>query len=255
MTIQLPHTVPTPGETFLPDLCHALDVENLSSAAKSTSGPLGYLAAEDSEIRFAIHLDHPVPPPAQPHINLSQVLLGEVKQTLTRRQRYRLSLTLASSFVQLKDTAWQQTPWDKRNVYLFVSSPSSAPAVESPFIISRFRQKSTPSSAPIHGHDVAGIACLGILLLELCFGYAIERHPSWLMLPSGVAEDQMRAGLSLIAALEWLKEVNDEAGADYTDAVEWCLAGCRTLPSDSPWRTLMMERVVEPLHRCYKYLG
>jgi len=36
----------------------------------------------------------------------------------------------------------------------------------------------------------------------------------------------MRAALDLIAALEWLKDVNDEAGADYTKAVEWCLAGC-----------------------------
>ncbi|GAB1313197.1 Prion-inhibition and propagation HeLo domain-containing protein [Madurella fahalii] len=254
VTMRLPNTIPTPDETLLTDLCEALDAEGVPSAAKSTVIPLGYLAPKESEIRFAIHLDHPITPPVQPHINLSQLLLGELKQTLTRRQRYRLSLTLASSFVQLKDTAWQQTPWDKRNVYLFTSLPSSTPVVESPFIVSRFRQEASPCSPATHGHDVAGIASLGILLLELCFGHAIEHHPSWLMLPSGVVDDQVRAGLSLIAALEWLKEVNDEAGADYTDAVEWCLAGCRTLASDRSWRKLMVERVVEPLQRCYKYL-
>jgi hypothetical protein len=114
----------------------------------------------------------------------------------------------------------------------------------------------TSTIARAAAHDVAGIACLGILLLELCFGRAIETHPSRIVFPNGEKMDeQTRAALDLIAALEWLKEVNDEAGADYTDAVEWCLAGCRTLPSDGSWRRRMMQKVIEPLERCYRYLG
>lgn len=148
-------------------------------------------------------------------------------------------------------------------MYFHTSTPGPGiPSLDSPFIITQFDQN-LPSihdgpwtgSTPVGGHDVAGIACLGILLLELCFGRAIEHHPSRLVLPGGIGEEQMRAALDLIAALEWLKDVNDEAGADYTEAVEWCLAGCRTLPSDGSWRKLMVEKVVEPLERCYKYLG
>ena len=258
----LPSPVPTPGETFITDLCNALDVKHPSAVPKAASTPLGYLAPEDSEIRFAIHLNHPTPA-MQPHISLAQLLSGEVDQPLTRRQRYRLSLTLASSFVQLQDTAWLQAAWDKRNVYFFTCRPNPT---ESPFVVSQFRQQSGPATTEpstgalrqantAGGQDVAGIACLGILLLELCFGRAIERHPNWLAMPSGAAGEQMRAGLALVAALEWLKDVNDEAGADYTEAVEWCLTGCRTMPSDGSWRKVMLEKVVEPLERCYGYLG
>jgi hypothetical protein len=150
-------------------------------------------------------------------------------------------------------------------VYFFPSSHDSSVGtkLDSPFITSRFLQQSCPSTRSNDGtrqatmtdsQDVAGIASLGILLLELCFGQAIERHPSWLALPNAAVEEQVRAGLALVAALEWLKEVHDEAGGDYTEAVEWCLAGCRTMPGDGSWRKLMLERVVEPLERCYGYL-
>jgi len=231
------------------DLCHAL-----TDKIPASPEALGYLAPEGSEPCFVVHPDSSVAD--HTHVNLDH-LLEDSAQKLTRRQRYRLSLVLASSFVQLKDTAWLQTPWDKCNVYF--PAPSGTPNLESPFIISRFHDHDPRHAWTARtqggGHDVAGIACLGILLLELCFGRTIDQHPSRPMLPEGVGGAQMRAALDLIAALEWLKDVNDEAGADYTEAVEWCLAGCRTLPSDGSWRKLMVEKVVEPLERCYKYLG
>ncbi|KAK0644433.1 hypothetical protein B0T16DRAFT_332564 [Cercophora newfieldiana] len=256
------HT-PTISSDIITNLCHTLD-SGISSITPSSldSEPIGYLVVETSDIRFAIH---PTPDASMivnhSHISLFELLSGDQRPSLTRRQRYRLSLVLASSFVQLKDTAWLQRPWDKRNVHFTSSNRrEDTPNLDSPFIISRFGD-SEPSritwsgATQPGGHDVAGIACLGILLLELCFGRLIENHPSRPVLPDGVGGDSMRAALDLIAALEWLKDVNDEAGADYTEAVEWCLAGCRTLPSDGSWRKLMVERVVVPLENCYKYLG
>ncbi|KAK3681013.1 hypothetical protein B0T22DRAFT_434709 [Podospora appendiculata] len=253
---------PTSAEKLITDLCHALGAKNSPTATTSASTPLGHIALLDSEIHFSIHINQPTPPMHPPHISLSQLFLDKPRQPLTRRQRYRLSLTLASSFVQLQDTAWLQTRWDKRNVYFFASSPANTriPSVDSPFIASQFNKPdpnlnpgAQPNSSPTT--DVAGIACLGILLLELCFGVAIEQHPSWLLFQAPGDQTLIRAGLSLVVALEWLKEVNDEAGADYTDAVAWCLAGCRTLSGDGSWRKLMVEKVVEPLQRCCTYLG
>lgn len=253
------------GDERITNLCDVLGTR--PSNVKSAS-LLGFLSEEDSETRFAIHLDDPEPP-AQHCISLSQLLSGTHNPSLTRRQRYRLSLTLASSFVQIQDTAWLQTPWDKPNVYFYpmtANEPSRA-GLDSPFIMSRFHPhshtKTTDSNAAdnqaqhrrtSNGCDMAGIASLGMLLLELCFGRAIEQHPNWLSLPHG-AEAQVREGLALVTALEWLKDVNDEAGADYTVAVEWCLVGCRTMPSDGSWRKRMVEKVVEPLERCLGYLG
>ncbi|KAK0616330.1 hypothetical protein B0T14DRAFT_245057 [Immersiella caudata] len=248
---------------IITDLCHTLEADaSATPPSKPSPGPLGYLRLEDSDTQFAIHSDfvHQLPLD-HCNIDLSSLFMGQSKSPLTRRQRYRLSLVLASSFVQLKDTSWIQGPWDKRTVH-FPSTHKGQADLDSPFIISRFRgSHQIASRLPTEGttpneNDVAGIACLGILLLELCFGRPIEKHPSRLVIPGGGEGEQIRAALDLIAALEWLKEVNDEAGADYTEAVEWCLAGCRTLSRDGgSWRKHMVERVVEPLERCYKYLG
>ncbi|KAK3367735.1 hypothetical protein B0H63DRAFT_489708 [Podospora didyma] len=248
---------------IITDLCRTLDNEYPPKSTNQAPTPLGCLTLNDSDVRFEIHPDLSKVSNHN-HISLSQLFLGEAKPPLTRRQRYRLSLVLASSFVQLKDTSWLQTPWDKYGVY-FPAATTGKPVLDAPFIVSRFcpeplsepgNEASLKVTTLSNGHDVAGIACLGIMLLELCFGRAIEKHPSRLVLPNGAVEgEQMRAALDLIAALEWLKDVNDEAGADYTDAVEWCLAGCRTKAGDGSWRKLMVERVVDPLERCYKYLG
>jgi hypothetical protein len=246
---------------IITDLCHTIEV-SVTPPSNMSTGPLGYLNTEDEDTRFAIHSDLARQlPPDYYHIDLSILLRGLAKPSLTRRQRYRLSLILASSFVQLKDTSWIQTPWDKRNVH-FPSSRGGQVDLDSPFIVSQFKGPGRgayrlPTEGPhTNEHDVAGIACLGILLLELCFGCPIENHSSRPALPNGVGGDQLRPALDLIAALEWLNEVNDEAGPDYTEAVEWCLAGCRTLSRDgNSWRKHMVERVVEPLERCYQYLG
>ncbi|KAI0965396.1 hypothetical protein F4678DRAFT_452917 [Xylaria arbuscula] len=182
-------------------------------------------------------------------ISLSEILSGSVNP-LTRRQRYRLSMTIASSFVQLKGTPWLHTPWGKEGVYFPQAVDQRVLLLDSPFIVQSFTRKTVEEPGQ---HDVAGIASLGVVLLELCFGTNIDRHPSRLKFPSG--DVQASAAFDLIAALEWLKEVNDEAGPDYSEAVEWCLAGCRTLPSNEAWRKLMVEKVVAPLERCYNYLN
>ncbi|KAI1122743.1 hypothetical protein F5Y10DRAFT_253431 [Nemania abortiva] len=99
---------------------------------------------------------------------------------------------------------------------------------------------------------IASIASLGILLLELCFGMSIDQHPSRLIYPNG--DKKSNAAFDLVTALEWLKDVNEEAGGDYSEVVEWCLTGCRTAPSNGAWRKLMVEKVVVPLERCCQYL-
>jgi hypothetical protein len=58
----------------------------------------------------------------------------------------------------------------------------------------------------------------------------------------------------MMAAVEWLREVGDEAGPDYAETVEWCLMGSRTLTDKGKWRGVFYENVVRPLERCNEYL-
>jgi len=73
-------------------------------------------------------------------------------------------------------------------------------------------------------------------------------HPSWPRLPPGSG---------LLAALEWLKDVTEEAGPEYADAVAWCLIGGRTISTGrgDGWRKVMSDRVVKPLGQCRGYIA
>jgi hypothetical protein len=214
----------------------------------TTIKPQSFIKCHD-DIRY--HLTSEKWPTGHSSICLSEILSGTVKP-LTRRQRYHLSMTIASSFIQLKDTPWLQTPWGKDGVYFYRSEDQSSLLLDSPFIVRSFTSRSS-NTPPEARHDVASIACLGILLLELCFGKSIDQHPNQRQYSHSDA--QTKAALDLVTALDWLTDVNDEAGYDYSEAVKWCLSDCRTIPNTKAWRKLMIEKVVVPLERCWHYLN
>ncbi|KAK6851946.1 hypothetical protein PG995_012071 [Apiospora arundinis] len=228
-------------DDHIQSLCSTLARDTTSSRC------IGYM--QDDDIRYYLYSDESSGP-RESEVQLSQMLCGEIKPPLSRRQRYYLALTLASSFVQLKDSPWMQGSWGKECVYFARGDSDNVLCLDSPYITHNFNPSAppTPSAGQKTGHDiVSGIACLGIILLELCFNSAIEHHPMRARLPP--ADEHTKAAFDLIAAMEWLKEVDGEAGSDYTEAVEWCISGCRTLPGDGSWRRAMVEKVVIPLEK------
>ena len=62
---------------------------------------------------------------------------------------------------------------------------------------------------------------LGIILLELCFGIAIEDHR--LGRTMGASEEQTLQLINYAVAIQWAREVVEEAGPEHSDAVTWCL--------------------------------
>ncbi|KAK4033528.1 hypothetical protein C8A01DRAFT_49909 [Parachaetomium inaequale] len=152
-------------------------------------------------------------------------LLRDSAHPLTRLQRYSLAVTVASSFIQLAGTPWMRSRWAKSDLVFFrnPTEPSTLGLLERPFVSRDFSQGSddadaaSPKAVP-SDEIIGGFESLGIVLLELCFGKPIEVYPVWLKLRS-----------DLLAALEWLKDVTEEAGPDYADAVAWCLIGGRTI--------------------------
>jgi hypothetical protein len=182
--------------------------------------------------------------------SLSQALLTQHELKLTLQKLYRLALTLASSFVQLKDSPWLFTSWDKRSVLFLDPQNNGKLVLDVPFVSRTF---DPPYATQSLGHDVDSIVSLGIVLVELCLGQAIERHPKRLQSPE--ASDRMKFGLDLLAALQLLDDVNGKAGPDYAAAIGWCLTGCRMVPDDGTWRKEMVRKVVAPLERGYNYIS
>lgn len=198
-------------------------------------------------------------------ITLDEMLRGDVQPPPTRRQRYALSLILASSFLQLLETPWLPATWSKSDI-VFVRSATcpGAFALDEPHLNRGLtahepvdtvdKNNSTAAAAAVTATTVhQSLDLLGIVLLELCFGTLLEAHPSRKRWPHGNTDTE-RTAFDFMAAREWQLEVNEEAGPDYADAAAWCLGGNRSTPPEL-WRREMLQKVVQPLERCRQYLG
>lgn len=71
---------------------------------------------------------------------------------------------------------------------------------------------------PQIGHDAAGIASVEVILLKLRFGSLIVQHKYRFRFPTA-NDARVSATFDLVAALEWLKGVNKEAGPEFADAI------------------------------------
>ena len=100
---------------------------------------------------------------------------------------------------------------------------------------------------------------LGILLIELCFGAALENHRMRRQFQSSTNHSavnaDLAAALDLAVALEWSQSVGGEAGDSYADAVQWCLRAPSVSTKDDKWREDLFANVVAPLQYCYEQLS
>lgn len=183
-------------------------------------------------------------------LTLQHILSGQGGGRLTRSQRYSLSLTLSSSFLQLLETPWLPDAWAKSDIFFLADTlDANRYLLDQPYVkgylSSTSPQKTTPSdTTDLYSHP---LDLLGIVLLELCFGYQLDDRQD-------LAEiTRASNGNKLIAALEWHKEVVGETGSDYSQAVAWCLIGHRTTPREK-LRQGMFQNVVMPLEKTYSNL-
>lgn len=245
------------------------DVINLCDTIRSfcdpgrPPSPANCLAGNDG--RFAIEpvvKSRGIPSTsADTTISLDNLLRGSGggRSLLTRRQRYQIALTLALSYLQLHSSQWLGRQWSKRDIFFLrdASHPNGI-LLDQPYISRDFQMRSrrgrdtNDGTITSDGNDRT-LANLGIMLLELCFGTALEDHETRRKYPSGdVAPNPF---LDMAAALEWSLRAVEEAGPEFADAITWCL---KNMPgsgeSDSMverWREELYQKVVEPLKYCH----
>ncbi|KPM38172.1 hypothetical protein AK830_g8421 [Neonectria ditissima] len=243
--ITLTTTTALPDDTDVPpitSLCISLDQGNEPCC--------GFLAEEDC--RYYVYKLSRLQMKTLSSISLDEILRGQVQPAPTRRQRYSLALTLASSFLQLLDTPWLPVTWSKSDI-VFTSSvaDSGVFALDQPHLdrgLVDSEKNASKSSTFLQSLDL-----LGIVLLELCFGVLLENRACRTRWPPGRNETEKMA-FDFMAAREWQLEVNEEAGPDYSEAVAWCLGGNRSTPPEV-WRREMLQKVVQPLERCRQFLS
>lgn len=213
-----------------------------STLTTACPGCFGFL--DEEEHHFVIY-------PGSHHASVTQmstVTLQKLLQdahSMTRRKRYYLALTLASSFLQLASTPWLNAPLKNDNiVFVQDSAHPYSSIVEYPYIRLEISRK---APAP----PTETISSLGIRLLELCFGSPLEsNHYRKLLGPGDAVSAPI---LDYAAAMQWSKTVSDEAGPEFADAIDWCLRA-KEHP-DGSWRKDIWTKVVEPLVECHKQMS
>jgi hypothetical protein len=167
---------------------------------------------------------------------------------LSRQERYFIALTLASSLLQLHATPWLATQWSKKDILFLRNGPDSIIA-DQPYV-----SQQPPSQSPTSRDTSKSISALGIMLLELCFGIALEDHE----IRRGFlgADGQPNPALDLVAAKEWCERYAEgEAGQDFAGAIGWCLRNkpgrTSTDAKDEGWKDALFTEVVKPLQHCY----
>ncbi|KAF2786117.1 hypothetical protein K505DRAFT_290273 [Melanomma pulvis-pyrius CBS 109.77] len=214
-----------------------------STLSQTCPGQFGYL--DEDEYRFVVYPGDQTIPITGLEIVTLEKLLCDTDGALTRRKRYWLALTLASSYLQLCSTPWLATPLQKNSILFLRDLSSDGPLLlESPYV------RGDMSKKTVTGATDAMVA-LGIWLLELCFGTSLENNKFRQQFPPGDATSAPI--LDYAAAVQWSKMVCDEAGPEFAEAVEWCLHAKEL--SDSSWTKEIWTHVIVPLDYCHKQVS
>lgn len=168
-TVRLPDVKHNEASSRIVDLCHTITHSGASPS-------LGCLT--DTNNRYHIY---PVTEtgPAESiseSISLERLLNKTSRIRLTRRERYMIALTIACSHLQLHDSPWLAAQWSKKDILVHCGKDHGI-IDEKPYITRSFHSTGEvldgQSAYAVADH---GLSTLGILLLELCFGVALEDH-------------------------------------------------------------------------------
>lgn len=180
---------------------------------------------------------------------------------LSKKERYSLAVTLASSTLQLNSTPWFPDQWASKDI-LFNRTCNS------PRLIDIDHPYVAPKLAEVSGVKSNGHTChrfhnkntillaLAVALLELYFGISAEKHRE---LESRFTEGQVNPWTLCAMAYEWADEEQENLSAAFSTAVSHCLR-CFNDPGaslqDAEFLQAAVECIVLPLQdELYQFLG
>jgi uncharacterized protein (DUF2132 family) len=188
-------------------------------------------------------------------ITLEEILGATPHRGLTRSDRFRIALAIASSHLQLRSTPWARKQWESSDVR-FPQDAQDANLVmfDRPYVSADFNTD-LPEEQRVAKNSDRSFACLGIMLLELLFGTRLQDHPLWSDLGFGNVENSKQTSvLRLATARQWADSVEGEAGEEFSTAVKWCLNDSPTTLNGDEWREDLAKKVVLPLQQCCTWI-
>jgi hypothetical protein len=192
--------------------------------------------------------------------NASRDSTGEERIILSRRERLVVAVVLSSSLLQLHSTPWLNDHWSKKNIFFLRSNPGSP----SPIILERLYISPAPRPSTVTSSQAQHmvnpttsaandsrkiILALGIMLLELCFGQALEDQ-SFRKKYMG-QDGQPNDFTDVATAMQWENDALGEGGPGFQNAIRRCVH-CAFGPkstdlADYEFKEAVYSEVVQPL--------
>lgn len=238
------------------DLCASIRMLHTSSPCIGFS-----LNSKSKLLRGA----YPIDPPMEKHTASCQVitledllrkppLVNGRPSKLSKKERYGLAVTLASSALQLNSTPWFPDQWGSKDI-LFQKT-SAGPRlvdVDHPYVASKLGElskelQSRPKARGFQNKNTILLA-LAIALLELYFGISAEERQEC---ENASLEGPVSSNPWQLCAIayEWAETEQENLSAAFSNAVKHCLKSFND-PSaslrDSEFLQAAVESIVLPL--------
>jgi hypothetical protein len=222
----LPNILPPAEEVYadveIHDLCSTL--KELDPKATR----LGYLSDQENQRHGLRCLTEEVASSGSLElISLRKLLATDGDVRLTRQKRYKIACILASSLLQLQTTPWLRGNLTKNDIFFY--HQGSEVLVDQPYISHSFLSTknchhssgNTAAEVQSHAPSRTNLSSLGILLLELCWGQAIENQTE-LRKKHLSSDGRAIGGTDYLTAIDWLDQVREEE-PNMLPIIKWCI--------------------------------
>lgn len=180
---------------------------------------------------------------------------------LSKKERYSLAVTLASSALQLNSTPWFPDQWSAKDILFHRTSTGPRLIdIDHPYVSSKLIEDLKEAEIKPRGFQNKNtvLLALAVALLELYFGVSAEQRQECEDATSNGAMSSNPWQLCALA-YEWAETEQENLSAAFSNAVNHCLR-CFSDPSsslkDSEFLQAAVESIVLPLQdELYQFLG
>lgn len=258
-----PITDPTQPLQEVEDLCASIQ------QLRATASRIGFSLDTRMKLRGAYAVDTAEKPARVPDVVTLEDLLDQRltvngrRAKLSKKERYSLALTLASSVLYLNSTPWLANQWATRDIQFHQSSTAvNFIDIEHPYLapteIEPAADLSVRTKALSFHNKNAVLLALAVALLELYFGTTAEKYQRS---EHGACDPTSHQNSWMLCAMahQWAEESQDELSAAFLSAVRHCLR-CFSDPGvslqDPDFLQAAAEGIVLPLQEeLYQFLG
>ncbi|KAJ8118279.1 hypothetical protein OPT61_g723 [Boeremia exigua] len=264
-----PYSVSDPGVDTTRSLQEVKDICASIQQLQSPNSCIGLSLDTKKRLRGVYTIDTAEKPsPVSDMISLDDLLarrpaVDGKRIKLSKRERYSLALTLASSVLYLNSTPWLTSQWASKHIRFHQAStaPNSVDINHpylTPLAVEPLDDLAVKTKALSFQNKNTVLLALAVALLELYFGTTAEKYQET---EHGACDPALHQNSWMLCAMahQWAEESQDELSAAFLGAVRHCLR-CFSDPGvslqDADFLQAAAEGIVLPLQEeLYQFLG